>query len=140
MFPQRLSLLTIGVRNLELMKNFYINQFGWTLMLEQGDIAFFKLNGFLLSLYPTSELAKDIGIPNDKGNFKQITTALLLPSENEVNALFAELTSKNVTVIKSPEKAFWGGYSGYVADPENNYWEIAYNPFIEMDDKFNIIG
>lgn len=140
MFPQRLSLLTIGVRNLELMKNFYINQFGWTLMLEQGDIAFFKLNGFLLSLYPTSELAKDIGIPNDNGNFKQITTALLLPSENEVNALFAELTSRNVTVIKSPEKAFWGGYSGYVADPENNYWEIAYNPFIEMDDKFNIIG
>lgn len=140
MFPQRLSLLTIGVRNLELMKNFYINQFGWTLMLEQGDIAFFKLNGFLLSLYPASELAKDIGIPNENGNFKQITTALLLPSENEVNALFAELTSRNVTVIKSPEKAFWGGYSGYVADPENNYWEIAYNPFIEMDDNFNIIG
>ena len=62
MFPQRLSLLTIGVRNLDLMKNFYLNQFGWTLMLEQGDIVFFKLNGFILSLYPSSELAKDIGI------------------------------------------------------------------------------
>ena len=52
--------------------------------------------------------------------------------------LFVELSAKNVTVIKSPEKAFWGGYSGYVADPENNYWEIAFNPFIEMDEAGNI--
>lgn len=138
MFPQRLSLLTIGVRNLDLMKNFYLNQFGWTLMLEQGDIVFFKLNGFILSLYPSTELAKDIGIEAEGGNFKQITTALLLPSIDDVNALFAELSAKNVTVIKSPEKVFWGGYSGYVADPENNYWEIAFNPFIEMDEAGNI--
>ena len=107
-------------------------------MLEQGDIVFFKLNGFILSLYPSSELAKDIGIEAETGNFKQITTALLLPSIEDVNALFVELSAKNVTVIKSPEKAFWGGYSGYVADPENNYWEIAFNPFIEMDEAGNI--
>ncbi|MBL0279489.1 MAG: VOC family protein [Bacteroidetes bacterium] len=106
------------------MKNFYLNQFGWTLMLEQGDIVFFKLNGFILSLYPSSELAKDIGIEAETGNFKQITTALLLPSIEDVNALFVELSAKNVTVIKSPEKAFWGGYSGYVADPENNCWKL----------------
>lgn len=139
MFPQRLSLLTIGVNNFELMKDFYKNQFGWIPMTEQDDIVFFKLNGVLLSLYPIDKLAEDIGIEDGSTGFKKMTIALLMSSEEEVNKLFKYLEAKQVTIIKSPQKAFWGGYSGYIADPENNYWEIAFNPFIKMDDAGNII-
>jgi uncharacterized protein len=139
MTTQRLSLLTIGVHNLELMRNFYVNQFGWTPMPEEGDIVFFKLNGSILSLYPYQLLAEDIGIDHQGSGFKQFTTALLLNSEAEVDDLFSQLAAKNVTIIKQPQKVFWGGYSGYIADPENNYWEIAFNPFIQLDEAGNIL-
>lgn len=140
MFPQRLSLITIGVQNLELMKDFYTNTLGWEIMNEQGDIVFYKLNGFILSLYPSAELANDIGIENNGGPFKQITLAILLTSEKAVDQLFEDLRKKKVKIVKPPQKAFWGGYSGYIADPENNYWEIAFNPFIRMDDSGNVIA
>ena len=130
---QRLSFLTIGVNDLEKMKNFYVEKFGWQTMSDNDGIVFFKLNGFVLGLYPADALAEDIGVPQDGSGFKRITTAINFSSEKEVDDVFAELEKKGVRIVKPPAKVFWGGYSGYIADIEDNYWEFAFNPFLETD-------
>jgi len=135
---QRLSFLTIGVNDLELMKNFYVEKFGWQPMKDSDGIVFFKLNGFILGLYSANELAADIGIPQDGSGFTRVTMAINFSSEKEIDDVFAELEQKGVRIVKPPAKVFWGGYSGYVADIENNYWEFAFNPFLSMDEDGNV--
>ena len=131
---QSLQFLTLGVKDLNRSKAWYIEKFGWKPFKDEDGIVFFEMNGFILSLYPVSELAEDIGIPDDGSGFRSFTLAILKKSEADVNALFEELENKGVKIVKAPQKVFWGGYSGYVADPDNNYWEIAYNPFMPADD------
>lgn len=121
------------------MKNWYKEKFGWKALKDSEDIVFFKLNGLILSLFPALELAKDATIEQSGQGFKKFTLAVCLKSEEEVNRTFENLREKSVTIIKEPEKVFWGGYSGYIADPENNYWEIAYNPFLEFDNEGNVV-
>ncbi|MBV4355543.1 VOC family protein [Pinibacter aurantiacus] len=135
---QRLSFLTIGVNDLEQVKGFYIEKFGWQPMKDSDGIVFFKLNGFILGLYPANELAEDIGVPQDGSGFKRITMAVNFASEKEIDDVFAELEQKGVRIVKRPAKVFWGGYSGYVADIENNYWEFAFNPFLSMDENGSV--
>ena len=130
---QRISFITLGVNDLNAMKQFYIEKFGWTPMKEEEGIVFFQMNGFILGLYPARELAEDANVPNDGHGFKRFTLAINLKSEEEVNEVFVQLKEKGVTVVREPEKVFWGGYRGYIADIENNYWEFAYNPFIEIE-------
>ena len=137
---QLLSFLTIGVNDLEKMKVFYRDVFGWSLSKDSDGIVFFKLNGFILSLFPVNELAEDIGIKQDGVGFKKYTLAICYSSEEDVNRVFSELRRKDVKIIKEPQKVFWGGYSGYIADIEDNYWEIAYNPFLEIDKEGNILS
>lgn len=137
---QKISFITIGVDNLAQTKNFYIEKFGWKPIKDSDGIVFFKLNGFILGLFPADELAKDAGVNNDGKGFKKFALAINLNSESEVDKLFKELRQKNVNIIKDPEKVFWGGYRGYIADNEQNLWEIAYNPFLEMDKEGNVLG
>lgn len=134
-----LTFITLGVDDLETMKEFYIKKFGWKPLRSDGDIVFFLLNGIILSLYPNQELAADAGVKNNGKGFKRFTLALCLNSEKEVDDTFGRLEKKGVKVIKTPQKVFWGGYSGYIEDPENNLWEIAYNPFLKMDAEGNVV-
>ena len=127
---QQLSFITIGVRDLDAMKNWYNTVFGWEPMKQEGDIVFYKMNGLIFALFPFEELAKDIGISSDGSGFKKFTLAINLSSEAAIDSQFEEFRKKGVTIVKSPEKVFWGGYSGYIADPDNNYWEFAFNPFL----------
>ncbi len=137
---QQLQFITIGAENLDSLKEFYVNSFGWKPSRDDGGIVFFQMNGFILSLYSAEELAEDIGIHNNGNGFKRITTAICFNSEQEVDAVFRELRDKGAEVVKEPQKVFWGGYSGYVSDPEGNYWELAYNPFLQMDAEGNVLG
>ena len=136
---QQISFLTIGVNDLDKMKNFYKEKFEWTTIKDSDDIAFFKLNGFILGLFPANELAEDAGVPQDGQGFKRFALAINFNSEEEVNKAFDELRHKGVKIIKEPEKVFWGGYRGYIADIEDNYWEFAYNPFLELDKEGNVM-
>ena len=131
---QRISFFTLGVDNLEAMRDFYKNVFGWTTEKDEDGIVFFRMNGFILGLFPMHELAEDVGIMNDHSGFKGCTLAMNFRSEAEVDSCYKELVSKGAKAIRHPEKVFWGGYRGYLADIENNYWELAYNPFLELDD------
>ncbi|HMT27964.1 MAG TPA: VOC family protein [Bacteroidia bacterium] len=137
---QKLNFITIGVEDLEKMKTFYRDIMGWTPLKDSDGIVFFKLNCFILALFPARELANDIGIENDGNGFKKFTMAINFSSEKEVNEQFNYLENNGVKIMKAPEKVFWGGYSGYFSDPENNYWELAYNPFLEMDEEGNVIN
>ncbi len=80
------------------------------------------------------------GVPADGTGFKKFTLAINFKSEKEVDEVFKTLQGQGVKIIKGPQKASWGGYSGYVADIEGNLWEIAFNPFLEMDDKGNVLA
>ena len=138
---QRLSLITIGEYDLKAMTNFYETKFGWQKMdSSNDDVSFFKLNGILFSLYPFDKLAEDAEVPAKGSGFNKFTLAHNVRSFQEVDSLFEDLKQKGVPIIKNPQKVFWGGYSGYVADLENNLWEIAYNPFLKMDKNGNIIA
>ncbi len=137
---QRLSFITIGVKDLKAIKTFYKDVFGWNTMGENEGVLFYKLNGFILGFYPIDELAKDIGTDQKGEGFKQMSLSINFNSEEEIDVAFNKLCAKGAKSITKPEKVFWGGYRGYIADIENNYWELAYNPFIKMDDAGNILG
>ncbi len=137
---QRLTLVTLGVEDLERSTHFYRDVFGWT-PNDGGDgsIVFFQLNGIQLALYGREPLADDAHVKSEGTGFRGVTLAHNVRSEQEVDEIFADFESKGVNVVKSPEKVFWGGYSGYIADPDGHLWEIACNPFMKYDDAGNVI-
>ena len=135
---QRATIITLGVKNLEVATKFYQEQFGWKLMaISNESISFFQLNGFLLSLYPTEKLAEDAKVSHKGNGFKGFTLAYNTRSKEEVDSLFEDLKRKGVSIVKQPEEVIWGGYSGYIADPDDNLWEIAFNPFLPLDKNGN---
>jgi catechol 2,3-dioxygenase-like lactoylglutathione lyase family enzyme len=135
----RITLITLGVSDLKKLRDFYQNAFGWTpLPMSDDNVVFFQLNGLLLSLFPDHALAEDAGVPAKGSGFKKFSLAHNLRSEKEVDDLINELESKGVTIVKRPQKVFWGGYSSYVSDPDGNLWEIAHNPFMELDEKGDV--
>ncbi len=137
---QRATIIGLGVKNLEVSTKFYQEQFGWKLLASSNEsISFFQLNGILLSLYPRAKLAEDAKISHKGSGFKGFTLAYNTRSKEEVDSLFEDLKRKGVRIVKQPEEVFWGGYSGYIADPDDNLWEIAFNPFLPLDEKGNTI-
>jgi len=138
---QRLNIITLGVQDLQTASDFYTNQFGWKPLPEwsHDKVVFFQLNGLLLSLYPKEKLAEDATVDPAGSGFKGFSLAFNTRSEQEVDDLIAELGEKGVPIIKEPQKVFWGGYSGYIADPDGHLWEIAFNPFLALDKEGNPI-
>ena len=126
----RLHLLTLGTHDLEATAQFYEKLFGIRRSdKSQGDVVFLRLQGFVLSLFPLTELAADAGVKNDCGNFRGFSLAHNASSPAEVDNLYSAALACGAKAVKKPEKASWGGYSGYVADPSGNLLEIAHNPF-----------
>lgn len=134
-----ISFITLGVSDLDRSKRFYSDVLGWKPFQDNGGIVMYKLNGMILSLYSQHELMVDAQA-KDEGTGSRFTLAQCLRSPEEVDALFAELKKHNATITKEPQNVFWGGYSGYFADPDGHLWEIAHNPFLEMDEAGNVLG
>ncbi|HYH14272.1 MAG TPA: VOC family protein [Flavisolibacter sp.] len=138
---QRLTLITLGVADVQTAANFYENKFGWTkAKTSNADIVFFQLNGIQLALYAKEKLAEDANSSAVGSGFKAFTLSFNTRTINEVDELMTILKQRGVTIVKAAEKAVWGGYSGYVSDPDGNLWEIAYNPFLPLDAKGNIVN
>ncbi len=126
---QRLTIVGLGVSDLNLLTEFYENKFGWEKTESSNEsISFFQLNGILLSLYPREKLAEDAGISPEGNGFNGFSLAFNTRTKQEVDEMIEKLETKGVKIVKRPEEVFWGGYSSYVADPDNNLWEIAFNP------------
>lgn len=138
---QRLTIITLGVKNLKRSTEFYESAFEWKkLSSSNSDITFFGLNGILLALFNKDELAKDATVSSNGSGFSGVTLAYNTRSEREVEQVINDLRKKGVKVVKEPSKVFWGGYSSYVSDPDGHLWEIAFNPYLTLDKKGNVIG
>ena len=124
----RISMITLGVRDLERAVKFYGEGLGFPMMETSPGVAFFPLNGTWLSLYPREALAEDARVSPEGSGFESFTLAHNVQSEAEVDEVMARAVRAGATVAKQPEKVFCGGYSGYFRDPDGHLWEVAYNP------------
>ncbi len=123
----RISMITLGVNDLEASRRFY-RDLGFPEKEWGPDIAFFTLNGTWLALYNREALAEDATVPSDGDGFQGFTLAHTLASEAEVDEVFVQAVEAGATPVKQPQKVFWGGYSGYFKDPDGYLWEVAHNP------------
>jgi uncharacterized protein len=126
----RISMITLGVSDLGRSVSFYKDILCLPLSKHsvENTVAFFELNGTWLGLFGRAELAKDAQVQNDAMGFDGITLSHNLKSEEEVKHFFEALESNGVEIVKQPQRADWGGYSGYFKDPDGHLWEVAYNP------------
>lgn len=132
---QRLTLITLGVDDFEQALAFYRDGLGWNISkASAGDFAVMQLGGGVaLALHPRTLLAEDAGIAEAGSGFDGMTLAHNVGSTEEVDRILAEGVAAGGTLLKAAEKKEWGGYSGYFADPDGHAWEIAWNPFFEME-------
>jgi uncharacterized protein len=125
---QRLSIVTLGVAELERSRQFY-ERLGWRRSLAKAEgVVFFQAGGIALALYPREELAKDASVRADGHGFNGIALAYNTRSPEEVDAVLAEAERAGAKLVKPAQQAFWGGYSGYFSDPDGFLWEVAWNP------------
>lgn len=128
-----ISIVTLGVEDLATSTAFYV-ALGWAdTKASQESVTFLQGHSIVLGLYGRSALAEDIGIDDQSSGFRGVTLAINLPSEKAVDAFFDHAISCGATASKQPQKVFWGGYSGYFADPDGHFWEVAHNPFFSGD-------
>jgi catechol 2,3-dioxygenase-like lactoylglutathione lyase family enzyme len=129
---QRVSFITLGVADLGRAIAFY-GALGWRKAPEsQSGIAFYQLRGQVLGLFPLDDLAQDQGRPGAALGFGAMTLAQNFVSPAEVDRAYAEALAAGAGALKRPERVFWGGYSGYFADPDGHTWEFAHNPFFPL--------
>lgn len=130
----KISLITLGVSNLEKSLKFYKDGLGFkTYNYKIGDDAiFFEMDGSWLSIFPKEKLAADATVSPNGTGFNGITFAHNVSSKEKVRQVFDLATNAGGKLIKKPQEVSWGGYSGYFADPDGYLWEVAYNPFTDL--------
>ena len=135
----RISLVTLGVEDVARATAFY-EKLGWKKSsASQDSVTFIQLKGTVLGLFSREALAHDAQVENTPKGFSGVTLAHNVTSERGVDAVFKFALSCGATEIKKPEKVFWGGYSGYFADPDGHLWEIAYNPFFPLNAEGHVV-
>jgi uncharacterized protein len=124
---QRVSLVTLGVRDLARSRAFY-EALGWTTNAGQDDdVVFFQAGGIIVGLWGRDELATDSGV-EDSGGWGGITLAHNVRSPAEVDAVIDEAERAGARIPRRGAETFWGGYSGLFVDPDGHPWEVAHNP------------
>jgi uncharacterized protein len=124
---QRLSLVTLGVADLDRARRFY-EALGWRPAARPGaDVAFFQAGPLVLALWGREQLAADSAV-EDGGGWGGVTLAYNVASPEEVDAVIDEARTAGATIGREPGTTFWGGYSGVFVDPDGHPWEIAHNP------------
>jgi predicted lactoylglutathione lyase len=124
---QRLSLVTLGTRDLARARAFY-EALGWTTnAAPEDDVVFFQAGGMIVALWGRDQLAEDSGV-EDSGGWGGVVFAYNTRSPEEVDAVIEEARAAGATIPREPGETFWGGYSGMFVDPEGHPWEVAHNP------------
>ena len=131
----RISMITLGVNDLEKSVKFYEEGLGFPRMESPPTVAFFTLNGSWLGLYGRESLAEDAMVSTEGSGFSGFTLAHNLKSEAEVDQVIQQALDAGATLTKAAQKTFWGGYSGYFKDPDGYLWEIAHNPLFWVGPK-----
>ena len=125
---QRISLITLGVQNLDQSRAFY-ERLGWRRSaLNAEEVVFFQVGGMVLSLFPREHLAQDAALSPEGSGFGGMTLAYNTRSKEEVDEVLEEVNQAGARILKPAQDTFWGGYSGYFSDPDGYPWEVAWNP------------
>ena len=138
----RITLITLGVDDLERAVRFYRDGLGWKTdgivgqEFEHGAVAFFDLQaGLKMALWPRASLAHDSGIPLGTRSATEFSLAHNLSSKAEVDAAMKQAENAGAFIAKPAQDTFWGGYAGYFQDPDGHLWEVAWNPhFLPQED------
>lgn len=131
--PQRVNLITLGVADLQRARTFY-EALGWQAIESPPEVAFYRMHGMALGLFGLADLAADQGRADARLGTGAVTLAQNFPDRAGVDAAFALALQCGASELKRPEAVFWGGYSGYYADPDGHVWELAHNPFWVVND------
>ena len=130
----RITLVTLGVRDVAASTAFYEKLGLVRSSASNADVTFFDAGGVALGLFGHDHLAEDAHVASGPAAaFRGVSLAWNTASEAEADAVMAQAAAAGGIVRKKLEKVFWGGYSGYFADPDGHLWEIAYNPFFPLD-------
>lgn len=129
----RISIITLGVSDLERSTRFYRDGLGLPLQEGSEGIAFFQLQGTWLALYPRQALAADAKITPDGTGWPRFTLAHNVRSKEAVDATLEEARAAGALIVKNAQDTDWGGYSGYFSDPDGFLWEVAWNPHFPID-------
>jgi len=137
----RITLLTVGVSNLQRSLAFYRDGLGLPTQgivgteFEHGAVAFFDLQaGLKLAIWPRGDIARDAGIPVGPASATEFTIGHNVASKDDVDAVMKQASKAGATIVKPAQDTFWGGYAGYFQDPDGHLWEIAWNPQMAIDD------
>jgi uncharacterized protein len=133
--PLGLTLVTLGVADLTRARDFYTAMGLPVSPKSTGDVVFLQMPGGVLALYPRPLLAEDATVEAAGSGFSGITLACNLDSPGDVDAMLERAVAAGGRLVKPGQKVFWGGYSGYFADPDAHLWEVAHNPFFPKDDR-----
>jgi hypothetical protein len=128
---QRLSLIGLSVKDMARARAFYESGLGFTPAFAMDDICFYRMNGFVLGL-STAEVWDKEGLKGPRPG--PATVSICLKTKLQVDELIARAGKVGGKILKPAEDVYWGGYSGYFADPDGNYWEAAVNPHWEITD------
>src|SRR5690606_19892480 len=129
---QRVSLITLGVADLARARRFYEEGLGWRCANDHPEVAFYQVGGMVVALWSRDALAADAGVDSAGSGFCAIALAYNTREKAEVDAVLAEAEAAGGRIVKPAQDAFWGGYTGYFADPDGHLWEVAWNPDWEI--------
>jgi catechol 2,3-dioxygenase-like lactoylglutathione lyase family enzyme len=130
----RVSIITLGVQDVARACVFY-EMLGFEASSSSREsVTFFDAGGVVLGLYGRGPLAEDATVDDSPPGFSGVALAYNARSEVDVDAVLAEAVSAGAKLIKPAGKVFWGGYSGYFADPDGHLWEVAFNPYFKLSD------
>lgn len=137
----RITLITLGVDDLERALHFYRDGLGWPTegivgrQFEHGAVAFFALHGGLrLALWPRRSLAHDTGLAPGTPGALDLSLGHNVSSKEEVDAAMSKAMAAGAAIVKPAQDTFWGGYAGYFKDPDGHLWEVAWNPRMLPED------
>lgn len=133
---QRVSLITLGVADLDRARAFY-EALGWSRTGDDADVVFFQAGGTALALWDRAKLAEDSKV-TDGGGWGGVTLAYNVGSPEEVETVLAEAEAAGATIGRAGAETFWGGYSGIFIDPDGHPWEVAHNPGWTLTDDGSI--
>lgn len=136
---QRISFVTLGVADMAAARGFY-ERLGWRAAAASNpNVTFFNANGMVFALYGRAALADDAGVENAPPGFSGVALAYNVRTRDDVAAVLAQAAAAGARIVKPAQDVFWGGHSGYFADPDGHLWEVAWNPFMTLDDDGRIV-
>jgi catechol 2,3-dioxygenase-like lactoylglutathione lyase family enzyme len=137
----RITVITIGVNDIEISLRFYRDGLGLKTEgiigkeFEHGAVAFFDLQaGLKLAIWPRKSISHDSGLPLSSASPTEFTLGHNVSSKEEVNAVMEQVKNAGAVIVKPAQDTFWGGYAGYFQDPDQHLWEVVWNPQLVVQD------